>query len=60
MAKYKVKVYYEYAVEVEVDGDTMESAYDKAFEIAGARRLALASGKARFRPVQNGLTEEKQ
>ncbi len=36
-----------------------EQITDKAFEIAGARRLALASGKARFRPVQNGLTEEK-
>lgn len=34
MAKYKVKVYYEYAVEVEVDADTMETAYDKAYEIA--------------------------
>ena len=37
-----------------------EQATDKAFEIAGARRLALASGKARIRPVQNGLTEETQ
>lgn len=34
MATYKVKVYYEYAVEVNVEADTMEEAYDKAYEIA--------------------------
>jgi hypothetical protein len=39
MAKYKVKVYYEYAVEVEVEADTMESAYDKAFEIGDTHTL---------------------
>ena len=35
-----------------------EQATNKAFEIAGARKLALASGNARFRPIPNGLTEE--
>ena len=34
MAKYKVKVYYEYAVEVEVEAESMEKAYDKAYEVA--------------------------
>ena len=31
---YKVKVYYEYAVEVNVEADTIEEACDKAYEIA--------------------------
>lgn len=34
MAKYKVKVYYEYAMEVEVEADNINNAYDKAYEIA--------------------------
>lgn len=32
--KFKVKVYYEYAVEVSVEADNMEEAYNKAYEIA--------------------------
>ena len=34
MATYKVKVYYEYAMEVEVEADSIKDAYDKGIEIA--------------------------